>query len=414
MTGSGIRTGAGRYRLIAAVAVIVGILLARPAVAQSDPDDFFGWLFALLWADEVPTPPTLEPEDREAILKVEVLLEDSNRRAEAAGNYMLLGILAAARRDKDAAKAHFERAAELDDKSVLALTALGQTMLQEGSPEEAIEWHKRALAKADEPGTHAGLARVNSHLDLAVAYTELAKKIANVDKRKAAETEARRQAGLATRELEGGDLRQTEKGLGYLQAGIVAGRVLKDESAATRAWTEGSRLLEARRLEPLDARLTVQLKVNLANQSQPPAKALRYLREAGEAARDLPVEYSARAQVAQAHVQVIEKMHEVPPEATMQMVRVREKMEQQKAQRPDDLKALRDLMQLEAKMKSKKSPDEAKRLEKKADRVQVELRERVYQQLQLRGFDMRQQGPPRLLQPARPVPLGVLDKTKEK
>ena len=255
---------------------------------------------------------------------------------------------------------------------------------------------------------------MNSHLDLAVAYTELAKKIANVDKRKAAETEARRQAGLATRELEGGDLRQTEKGLGYLQAGIVAGRVLKDESAATRAWTEGSRLLEARRLEPLDARLTVQLKVNLANQSQPPAKALRYLREAGEAARDLPVEYSARAQVAQAHVQVIEKMHEVPPEATMQMVRVREKMEQQKAQRPDDLKALRDLMQLEAKMKSKKSPDEAKRLEKKADRVQVELRERVYQQLQLRGFDMRQQGPPRLLQPARPVPLGVLDKTKEK
>lgn len=270
-----------RNKRVVLVLLLVCIVSGSSSVAYGDIDSWLDWLFVLFGADRVPDPPTLTEEDRVAIEKARVLLQDY---APDPSNRMMLGVLAAASRNEAEASKWFKEAHELDTSksSLLPLTMAAQTHMQEGSFQRAKSLHRRVVTQSRERGAPVS-QKVNAHLDLAVACARLNEP-----------NEAAANAERAVHLIDTGELTASERTLGYLQAGVVFQQELKNDGAALTVWKRAEVLGEAPDAA-VSPRLT--LEVNLKLIQSLPAETLvdsldRYLGNVQRAAGRLPEEES--------------------------------------------------------------------------------------------------------------------------
>lgn len=255
-------------------------LTTSSSLAWGESSDWVKWLLDLLLADAVPQRPILTEEDRGAIDKINVLLQNYPSGAD---KFMLLGILAAAKGDANEAQGHFVQAAEQGQfRSLLPLTMAAQTHLQENNVQLAVELHMDVLERIQQRPQTPQIQAINAHLDLAVAYSKLE------DSQMANE-----QMELATNLLQTRPLSPTEKGLVYLQLGTVQKEVFRNDQAAVDAWRVGS--LTAAASPRLALELNLKVAENIVNTD--PKAASQSLRTAEGIISGLSGESKIAAQV---------------------------------------------------------------------------------------------------------------------
>lgn len=247
------------------------------------PESWFGWLFDLFSAEDIPQRPALTEQDHMAIKKAKVLL---GSYSDDTAKSLMLGVLAAANGNEADAQRYFLKANELDtSRPLLPLTMAAQVHVQEGNYKAAKILHQRVLHESD---TSPSLQRINAHLDLAVACSKLDEP-----------DEAKRNIKRAERLIGSSRISEAEKALAYLQSGTVYKKSIKDSKAALRVWKAGQ-VLSARAGSRLDARLALQL--NMAVVENLPATASltvmkQYLSSAEKAANRLSGESKVVAQL---------------------------------------------------------------------------------------------------------------------
>ncbi len=371
-----VRNGGCRVRHALVLALLLGVCMLPPSASARRTGSFFSWLFYLFSASEVSAPPELSAEDWAAIEKLQVLLHEHNAAQPTAANHMLLGVLAAARRDLPAAEEAFQAAARLAPESPLPITAHAQALLQEGMPDRAARLHVTALEVVTARTRRPSLLSANAHLDVAVAHARLAALAATETERAGCIETARQEFDEALSALGSDSVLPMQRAVGYSQAGLVSEYVLDDPQRAAEVWHMG--LLSARESAPgtLQAQMAVQLNVNLAKVEPERDRAVAYLNDAAAATQAMPPEQREPLQVeiGRAYVQAFQGAGPVPEPVMHELKGLAAGVG---SEDPRALLLQADVAMLQASAFCEEDPEEARRLEAEAERLRRQARERA-------------------------------------
>jgi hypothetical protein len=381
------------------VSFALGLLSPRPVAAEGGVFGFFEWLLQIMAADEVPAPLVLTAPDREAIRNIELLLREQDPEQQRPMSAMIMGLMAAARRDVRAAERSFRRAAARDEASPLPLTALAQTFLQEAGAAEgdraaeraramamrAVSIHTEALERASLPGPSAGFLTANSQLDLAVAC-ELAATKADPRGRRALEQRARGYAEKAVERLQDPAIPPTQRAFGMHQAGVVQHRVFGNTTSAVELWRKAAEGLRDVRRSESAAGLAVRLNLDLAAALPDAVERARYLAHAEEATDGLSASSRgpARKQVLDANVRIATDMTTrdtpVPQGMKEQLKRLEPEIDKDANVLSLHLKSR--AIRLQSRFVREREPNRAAELDKAAEEVDKAIKAREIEAVQ--------------------------------
>ena len=266
--------------------LLICMTCASSSLAQDGPTSWFKWIFALFSADDVPQRPVLTEQDRLAIEKAKVLL---GSYTPDTANSLMLGLLAAADGNETEALRHLFRTHKLDSSSsLLPLTMAAQTYVQQGNYKVAKRMHQRILTQTSNRDASPISQKINAHLDLAVACS-------NLNEHEQAKSNVKKAEQLISTST----MKESEKALAYLQSGIVYNTSIKDSNEAVRLWVKGQ-LLTEKVGSRLDPRLTLQLNLNVVENlphMAPLTVRKKYLKNAEKAANRLAGDSKVVAQM---------------------------------------------------------------------------------------------------------------------
>ncbi len=365
------KTASKRPQLIPSIILMLAVvfllnLAGQAGAAKKEKEEgFLNYLFEILSADEVPSPPSLSAEDRQAMDKLEILLKAQNQRAPDGGNFVLLGALAAAKNDICGASSYLDKARCQMPNSPLPATMAAQVYVQAGDFQRAKALHCQALRKVGNTCRAPALG-ANSHMDLAVTYAQSGDKMTAWQQLRKAEAILIRQSRDPA-----------QAALGWLQMGIVYADSMDDDNVALCAWKNGSNALACAVTDEHTASLKLDLDVRIADTliaAGNHQEAAVYLQSASQVVVFLS-EYKrpeARFQIGGSYVELAQQNPDVGAYAE-------KAAEQLAALTAEDtpaagtLGAHRDAALAHAKLIKESNPDEANRLIAKALQWTLEI-----------------------------------------